>query len=124
MFDDDYTADNRIQLNGKFLGLTNVKFNAYATPKLTNNEVTFGLQEDAQLDLKSNGVAFQAKFKPNLLSVHADFDHHLRTLVRNGQTYNLWFNPYLLWETNRSLKNNHLNLGFLAHIGGFKNHVS
>lgn len=123
MFDDDYTADNRIQFNGKFLGRTNVKFNAYATPKLANNEVTFGLQEDAQLDLKANGVGFQAKFKPSLISTHADFDHHLRTWVVNGQAYNFWFNPYLLWETNRSLKSNHIHFGILTQCDTYKNHV-
>jgi hypothetical protein len=92
---------------------------------LVNNELTTGLEEDAQLDLKVNNVGLQAKFKPNLISLHADFGQHLRQSVKDGKVCNVWFNPYLLWETNRALTNNKLNFGFLTHVNSsVKNHVS
>lgn len=125
MFEDDYTSDNRVQFNGKFVGSTTVKFNSYAAPKLANDEVTCGLEEDAQVDLKIKGVSFQSKFKPASITTLADFDHHLRTWSKNGNLYNFWFNPYISWETNRSLKNNNLNLGCLFHLNSWvKNHVA
>ena len=125
LFEDDFTADNRLQFNGKFTGRTNVKFNAYTTPRLSNNEVAFGLEEDAQVNLKAADIGFQAKFKPNLISLQADFDHHLKTFNQGGNAYNFWLNPYVIWETSRALKNNNLHFGFLTHVNNsFMSHVA
>jgi hypothetical protein len=125
LFDDDFTSDNKVQFNGKFVGKTNVKFNVLASPRIVNNEVTYGLEEDVQLDLKVQDIGVQAKFKPSLVSVHADFGQHLKTCDKKGHVYNTWFNPYLIWETTRSLKVNNYIFGSLVHLNSsVKNHVA
>jgi len=72
-----------------------------------------------------SNIGVQAKFKPNAISLHADFGQHLKQSVKDGKVCNVWYNPYFLWETNRTLTSHKLNFGLLTHVNNaLKSHVA
>ena len=93
------------------------KFNAIFQPKLKDNEIQTSITEDSQIDFKCcEKLSNQLKFKPNLVSVQTDFGlfHHKFDL--SNQTYNLWNNPYVFFEVNKSLKLNNAFIGNMFHL--------
>lgn len=103
-----------------------MKFNAIDQPKLKDGEVIHALSEDAQIDVKAYGFGFQAKFKPNLLSLHTDFGlfQHVKKSKNNDKVHTFHNNPYLLFETTRGLQLNTLFVGNLFHYNNcFRNNV-
>lgn len=118
MFDDDYATDNKIQLNAKLTGASTVKFNAVGTSQLKNGEPVHSVVDDFQLDTKAHGVGLQLKFKPNLVSFHADFGqfNKVTTCGKNNHVYSIWNNPYVFFEFSRGCRLNSYFLGNLTHI--------
>lgn len=120
LFNDDFTADNKIQLNAKFAGKSTIKFNAVANTKVKDHEVQYNLHDDAQIDGTGFGFGFQTKFKPNVITLQTDLGmFHRLHVSKDGSETSLWNNPYLFFEISRKLRFNSFFIGNVFHLNNW-----
>lgn len=88
-----------------------------ANTKIKDNEVQYNLSDDAQIDGKGFGFGFQAKFKPNFITLLTDIGmFHRLHVAKDGSEISLWNNPYLFFEASRKLRLNAFYIGNVFHL--------
>lgn len=113
---DDYSADNKLQINGKLKSKTStLKLNHVAQTKYTDQN-NFTVTDDAQVDFKYRGLPVQFKLKPKNMTTTLDLGHYSRTMYNQE----CWFNPYVQLNNSRDLKNPVFNFGHLFTSGNYK----
>ena len=120
LFDDDFCADNKLQLNARFNGKSTIRFNAVANTKVKDNEVQYNLNDDAQIDGTGFGFGFQTKFRPNFISLLTDLGmFHRLHICKDRKEVSMWNNPYLFFEASRKLRLNSFYIGNVFHLNNW-----
>ena len=87
------------------------------TSAMKEDQATFEIGDDAQVDTKVGDIGFQLKLKKSSASFHTDFGMFKTPFKLNkDKEYTFWNNPYMAVEASRGLKMQSLHLGTITHL--------
>lgn len=127
LFYDDYATSNTVEFEANFKGVnTSVQYKSIVDVPLKEGTAGVCANDEARLDFRLQGDSvLRLKLKSNSILSHVDFgQHNYNTQVSNTGLH-FWFNPYVQYQTNRSLGNGALFLGLAANVnnGAFSNNA-
>lgn len=127
LFHDDYQTNNNIEFEGNLKGTNaSVQYKSIADVKWTSGGTTAALNDETRLDFKlQEDSVFRLKLKPTSVLGHIDFSQFGWSTQAYSQGLNFWFNPYVQYQTDRSLSNGALFLGLITNVnnGTFSNNA-
>ena len=127
LFHDDYQTNNNVEFEANFKAAnTAVQYKSVADVQLKENSTGVSLNDEARLDFKLQGDSvLRLKLRSNNILSHVDLGHHGYSTQVSNQGLNFWFNPYVQYQTNRTLGNGALFLGLITNLnnGTFSNNA-
>ena len=127
LFYDDYQTNNTVELEANFKGLnTSVQYKSIIDVPVQEGKSGLSASDEARLDFKLQGDStLRLKLRSSSILGHVDFGQHNYNTQVSNQGLNFWFNPYVQYQTNRSLGNGALFLGLAANVnnGAFSNNA-
>ena len=120
LFQNDYMTSNTIEFEGSFKG-----FDATAHHKSMlglnrlDKSVGFSYSDKSRFDFRlQDDRVFRLMLKPTSLLTHLDFSYFNYVTRIQEHDISLWLNPYIQYQTDRSLSHGAVFLGLVTRLNG------
>lgn len=117
MFEDDFSADNKVQFNGAFNSVqSKLKFNAVMQNSNKDGLNSFLMSEDAEIQTNVFDKPAKVKFSNKNVKGTLSLKKYSWNCKKNNCAINLWCNSYAEAKFNRNLQNTTFSYGALSHV--------